>query len=254
MERRNWTREETILALALYCKIPFGRINKSNPQIVKLAESIGRKPSALAMKMGNFGRLDPDLSSRGVKGLSHGSKLDQEIWEEFFRDMVHLFEEAEKINISSDLLLTSEEQEDLIIPEGVNIETRGSARRGQAFFRSAVLSAYNNTCCITGIDMPKLLQASHIKSWAESNPATERNNPTNGLCLNYLHHRAFDEGYITIDTDYRIIVSKEIKDRCTMQVYQDYFIIYDGKQINLPMRFIPSKEYIEYHNSESLCF
>ena len=56
MERRNWTREETILALALYCKIPFGRINKSNAQIIQLAESIWRNPSALAMKMCNFGR------------------------------------------------------------------------------------------------------------------------------------------------------------------------------------------------------
>ena len=112
-----------------------------------------------------------------------------------------------------------------------------------------VLSAYNNTCCITGIDIPKLLQASHIKSWSASDPATERNNPTNGLCLNYLHHRAFDEGYITIDIDYRIIISKEIKDRCTTQVYKDFFVKYDGQKIALPQRFLPSIEMIRQHNS-----
>ena len=62
MPRANWTREETILALALYCKIPFGRINKTNPQIVQVAESINRTPSALAMKMYNFGRCESELS------------------------------------------------------------------------------------------------------------------------------------------------------------------------------------------------
>ena len=254
MERKKWTREETILALALYCKIPFGRISKSNPQIQKTADLLGRNPSALSMKMCNFGRFDPELSSRGVKGLQHGSKLDQEVWDEFYQDMERLYNEAEKVAFSTDILLTQDEQAELIIPEGVNVETRGSSRRGQAFFRSTVLSAYNNTCCITGIDVPKLLQASHIKSWSTSDPATERNNPTNGLCLNYLHHRAFDEEYITIDTDYRIIVSKEIKDRCTMQVYQDYFVKYNGQMITLPQRFLPSKKLIEYHNSKLICF
>lgn len=247
MEARRWTREETVLALALYCKIPFGKIHKYNEQIIEAAKKMLRTPASLSMKMCNFGRFDPELSSRGVKGLQHGSKLDQEIWNEFHQDMERLYNEAEKVVASKDILLTAEEQTELIIPEGVNVETRGSSRRGQAFFRSTVLSAYNNTCCITGIDIPKLLQASHIKSWSASDPATERNNPTNGLCLNYLHHRAFDEGYITIDTDYRIIVSKEIKDRCTTQVYKDYFIKYDGQKITLPQRFLPSIEMIRQH-------
>ena len=248
MERRNWTRNETILALALYCKIPFGRISKTNPQIVQLAELIGRNPSSLSMKMCNFGRFDPELSNRGVKGLQHGSKLDQEIWEEFSKDMNRLYSEAEKVSSAKDILLTEEEQSVLIISEGINVEARGVSRRGQAFFRSTVLSAYNNTCCITGIDFPKLLQASHIKSWATSDPATERNNPTNGLCLNYLHHKAFDEGLITIDTDYRILVSKEIRDHCTAQVYQNYFVRYDGQRITLSQRFLPSVEMIRQHN------
>ena len=252
MERRNWTREETILALALYCKIPFGRINKTNPQIIRLAEVIGRNPSALAMKMCNFGRFDPELSSRGIKGLQHGSKLDQEVWNEFFQNMEHLYNEAEKATDFKDTLLSAEEQDVMIFPAGFNVETRGQARRGQAFFRSTVLSAYNNTCCITGIDMPKLLQASHIKSWTASDPLTERNNPTNGLCLNYLHHKAFDEGYLTIDTDYRILISKQIKDRCTAQVYRDFFVKYDGQKITLPHRFLPSVEMIRQHNSECL--
>ncbi len=249
MEARRWTREETILALALYCKIPFGKIHKNNEQIIEVAQSMLRSPASLSMKMCNFGRFDPELSSRGVKGLQHGSKLDQEVWEEFHQDMERLYNEAEKAVASIDILLTEDELTELIIPEGIDVETRGSSRRGQAFFRSTVLSAYNNTCCITGLDIPKLLQASHIKSWADSDPVIERNNPTNGLCLNYLHHKAFDEGFITIDTDYRIIISNEIKDRCTNQVFQEYFARYEGKRIILPQRFLPSIEMIRQHNN-----
>ncbi|HPY77915.1 MAG TPA: hypothetical protein PLQ45_08745, partial [Anaerohalosphaeraceae bacterium] len=78
--RRDWTREESILAFNLYCKIPFGQISSRNPRIIELSKHINRTPSALSMKMGNLARLDPALQSRNVQGLSHGSKLDKEIW------------------------------------------------------------------------------------------------------------------------------------------------------------------------------
>lgn len=136
MEAKRWTREETILALALYCKIPFGKIHKYNEQIIEAAKKMLRTPASLSMKMCNFGRFDPELSSRGVKGLQHGSKLDQEVWDDFHLDMERLYNEAEKVVASNDILLTADEQTDLIIPEGVNVETRGFSRRGQAFFRS----------------------------------------------------------------------------------------------------------------------
>ena len=247
MPRKNWTREETILALALYCKIPFGRINKTNPQIVDLANSIGRTPSALAMKMCNFGRFDPELSKRGVSGLAHGGKLDKIIWDEFYQNMEELYAEAESTLSGASLLLPAEEIE---IPAGEDITTVSKARKGQAFFRNAVLSAYDNTCCITGINIPKLLQASHIKSWGDSDPRTERTNPINGLCLNALHHKAFDNEIITIDTDYRILISKQAKEHYTTEVFSEFFAKYEGKTITLPARFLPSKEFIEYHNSK----
>lgn len=61
MANKNWTREETILAFLLYCQVPFGKIHSSNPLIRNLAEVINRTPSAVSMKMCNFGRFDPSL-------------------------------------------------------------------------------------------------------------------------------------------------------------------------------------------------
>lgn len=247
MPRNNWSREETILALALYCKIPFGKIHKDNPQIIALAQKLGRNPAALSMKMGNFGRFDPELAARGVRGLAHGSKLDEIIWNEFYQNMENLFQEAEKALPTTDVILSEEEIE---LPVGENIPAVTTSRKGQAFFRSTVLSAYDNTCCITGINIPNLLQASHIKSWTDSNPFTERTNPINGLCLNALHHKAFDNEIITIDTDYRILVSKQAKDHYSTEAFKEFFGKYEGQKITLPVRFMPSKEFIDYHNSK----
>lgn len=161
--------------------------------------------------------------------------------------MEELYAEAENATSGASVLLPTEEIE---IPAGEDITTVSKARKGQAFFRNAVLSAYDNTCCITGINILKLLQASHIKSWRDSDPSTKRTNPINGLCLNALHHKAFDNGIITIDTDYRILVSKQAKEHYTTEIFSEFFAKYEGKTITLPMRFLPSKKFIEYHNSK----
>lgn len=245
MSRSNWTREESILALALYCKIPFSKISSDNEQIQEVAQFINRTPSAVAMKMFNFSRFDPELRARGISGLTNGSRLDEKIWNEFHQNMECLFVEAEKVTGELSRIFS---EDDIDIPVGEDISTVSKSRKGQSYFRSTVLSAYDNTCCITGINIPKLLQASHIKPWGESDPITERTNPINGLCLNALHHKAFDNGIITIDTDYKILVSKKAKENYTTQVFNDYFVKYEGKIITLPARFMPSKELIEYHN------
>ena len=146
------------------------------------------------------------------------------------------------------------DESDIALPSGITRTTTTQARVNQGFFRNAVISAYNKKCCITGLDIPSLLIASHIKPWNVSDPKTERTNPCNGLSLNSLHHDAFDNGIFTIDTDYRILVSKAAKERYSSEVFYDFFEKYEGKQITLPERFLPSKEMIEYHNSKLVNF
>ncbi|MFT7436690.1 MAG: putative restriction endonuclease [Psychromonas sp.] len=88
--QKLWTREELILVINLYCKLPFGRLDKSNPQVIYLAELIGRTPSSIAYKLVNFASLDPSLPSRGIKGASNSSKLDKVIWTEFYNNWEEL--------------------------------------------------------------------------------------------------------------------------------------------------------------------
>ena len=78
--RNNWTREQTMMAFALYRILPSGKWDKRNPTIQRLADHIRRSPSAVALKLGNLASLD---ENRTTKGLTNCSRLDREIWEEY---------------------------------------------------------------------------------------------------------------------------------------------------------------------------
>lgn len=252
--RVKWNREETILAFDLYCRVPFSKISKTNPDIIELANLLGRTPSSVGLKMANLAHFDKELRARNVSGMSNASKLDGEIFREFESDWDGLSYQAQEIkarlkNTAVENLICEEVALEIEkLPSGEYRDQVMKSRVGQYFFRTAVLSAYRNRCCVTGILLPELLVASHIKPWKCSDAKTERTNPSNGLCLNSLHDKAFDKGLITIDKEYRIVNSAKILSTVMDNDTRAWFMSYEGKQINLPDRFYPDKTFIEYHN------
>ena len=237
----KWSEDETILAFYYYCQISFGKIHKGNPEIIRIASLLGRTPSSVSRKMGNLGHFDPELRKRSISGLSNASKTNAEVVSRFFNNWEDLTFRANAIEAS--LSRAGEEQ----FPVGGEIVRTSKARINQNFFRETVLSSYQDRCCITGINNPELLIASHIKPWAASDPETERTNPRNGLCLNALHDKAFDKGLITVLPDFTIMVSSKLKSgkgNCGME----WLVQCDMKRIQLPERFSPQKEFLEYHN------
>lgn len=91
-----------------------------------------------------------------------------------------------------------------------------------------------------------MLIASHIKPWKESTDS-EKTNPRNGLCLNALHDKAFDKGYITVKPNGQILISKDLKQN-NSDIIKEYFLCYDEEMIHLPEKFLPDKVFLEYHN------
>lgn len=133
--------------------------------------------------------------------------------------------------------------------EGNDIEVTTRARLGQNYFRRMVLANYGNQCCVTGLNVPQTLRASHIVAWAEDK--RHRMNPENGLCLSATYDAAFDKHLISFDEDYRMIVSREIKDYYTNEITKEYFSKFEGKQLAFPIRFMPSQTLLARHR-ESL--
>lgn len=248
MSTDKWTREQTIVALNLYCKIPFNKVSSKHPDIIRIAKIIGRTPNSVKMKIGNFGSFDPELKKRGIVGLGNTSKLDEIVWKEFNNNWDNLAYESELL-ISK---FTNQPLEKILeiniadIPAGKERESIIKTRINQSFFRSTVLSSYNLKCCITGLSIPDLLVASHIIPWSKDEK--NRLNPHNGLCLNSIHDKAFDKGFITVSTDYKIKISKYFDDFRKDKLVADLFLKYENKSIVLPDKFLPSKEFLKYHH------
>lgn len=245
--RKTWSEDETILAFYYYCQIPFGKIDHRNPRIIEIAKLIGRTPNSVSLKMGNLGHFDPSLQSRNVVGMSNASKLDEQVVKEFLDNWEELAVRARKIEAEYLKTAQSEEAQIEELPEGLDNITETKQGMNQQFFREAVFSSYPQRCCITGMAVPALLVASHIKPWAVSDPKTERTNPRNGLCLNVLHDKAFDRGLITVLPDYTVRVSKELK-KTGPDSETEWLLSCDKQKITLPEKFLPAREFLEYHN------
>lgn len=245
MTKRQWTRDELILAFDLYCRIPFGRIHIRNPEITALSDLLGRTPSAVSWKLANLARFDPALQSRNIKGAAHGSRADQTIWDEFHERGEDLVYEAQEILVKKGgLAFETMDAFDDEIRLGLDREARVKTRVGQSFFRSAVLTSYNWTCCVTGLQGQALLNASHIVPWAVDR--RNRVNPSNGLCLNALHDRAFDRGLMTISEDYRVIFAEELK-KNEHESLNALVLRYEGGKLAMPERFRPDQTLLKYH-------
>jgi hypothetical protein len=255
MENRGaerWTKEQLKLAFHLYCQLPFGRLHSRNPEIIELANLIGRTPGAVAMKLVNFASLDPAITLTGRTGLGNAGALDKEVWAEFHADWEKLVMECEILrrNLDHGQPVVEDESDDLLIPEDFSGETRRvvtEQRIKQNFFRRTILSSYRGRCCMSGLSDSRLLIASHIVPWSKDK--ANRLNPSNGLCLSAIHDKAFDKGLITLDNDLRIIISDDLKRR-KESFLQSVFIPLEGRHIELPERFTPDIEFITRHRAE----
>ena len=238
-----WHRDETLLTFELYCRIPFQKTKAGNPLVKELATLIGRTPASVARKLGNFGAFDPALQRVNIKGLTHTSKLDREIWDEFHADWNGLVWEAnllrEKFGQTPSL------HEIFKAPDGATETLRLTKQRvQQSFFREAVLSSYESTCCITGLSVEGCLIASHIVPWSKDERF--RTDPTNGLCLSATFDRLFDAGLMTVTTDLVVRFSSQImKSRNAMN--QKLLLCYHDQALRKPYRFLPCLERLNWH-------
>lgn len=115
-------------------------------------------------------------------------------------------------------------------------------RLGQASFRLAVLEAYGNQCAVTTEHSLPVIDAAHIRPWADGG----EHRISNGVPLRRDLHRLFDLGYVTIRPDLTFSVSRRLRDEyANGRVYYDL----DGRRIRIPdsQEQQPDPEVLSWH-------
>lgn len=137
---------------------------------------------------------------------SNGTTIPDIIAEEIFRELDFIKFNSANENIA--------ELEQTIINDTSLLETEKQqlifSRIGQGNFRKLLIK-YWGKCCLTELNFPAMLIASHIKPWKNSDNY-ERLDVYNGLLLTPTLDRLFDQGYISFDDQGKIIFSSIIKD------------------------------------------
>ena len=118
-------------------------------------------------------------------------------------------------------------------------------RIGQPAFRVLVTDAYSRRCSITGEKTLPVLEAAHIKPYADAGPHLI----SNGLLLRSDMHKLFDSGYLTITNEFKIEISSRIKEE--YQNGKEYYKYHGSDLLILPNREMdkPNERYIDWHNT-----
>lgn len=132
----------------------------------------------------------------------------------------------------------------------ISIQTEEDVFVRSGLFKRYITQLYHDTCAMTGMRMRStfkynFIDACHIVPFA----VTHDDRVTNGIALCPNLHRAFDRGLVSIDQNYRIIVSNHIDE----QAEHPYSLSkLRGKLILLPKdhRYYPSQENLGWHRNQ----
>ena len=146
--------------------------------------------------------------------------------------------------------------ERLLVDRGVDFTSRegkdricsAKARVNQDFFRELILDEYRTQCCISGLNVPEVLRASHIVGWAEDE--ANRLNPANGLCLSATYDAAFDRHLISFDKNFCLIFSPALAEFYGNQAFQTQFKAFEGRPRARPKRVRPDQAFLEKHRGK----
>ena len=187
MPRRNRSRQETLMALAFYLcpSLPQKNWDDSDAEIQRPAGEIGRTESAVRFKIANLKACDPN---RTGLGFTNTAGMDRQVISEYLADPDAIMSEAMweleqigiRISYDGEIETSGSSRPDQPQQLGLERVEQVRTRVNQDYFRNVLLSNYGGTCCLTGIDIPTLLTASHIKPWAAATPS-ERLMSSNGL-------------------------------------------------------------------------
>ncbi len=174
----------------------------------------------------------PQTKDRIVRSASTQEKLFSKIEDDILR------ESPAKYSAKMKKLIEQEDEEEVFMRGGL--------------FKREIPKIYNYTCCISGMHIDanisvSMIDACHIVPFSKSYDGTI----SNGIALCPNLHRAFDRGLISIDVNYRVIISGS---NIFREELSDYSIRkFEGKQMFLPNNsdYHPSQDNLEKHRTQT---
>ncbi len=139
---------------------------------------------------------------------------------------------------SAEDLLNLYRTETAQMPRNTEIEVLAVERVGQDLYRKALFEYWHGACAVTGLDIPELLRASHIKPWAVAEDK-ERLDVYNGFLLSPNLDLLFDQGFITFDENGKLIISSMLNADNRLRLG-----LKDDMHLNLTQNHI---HYLQYH-------
>lgn len=126
------------------------------------------------------------------------------------------------------------------LPQSTEAERWVVQRVGQDLFRAALLDYWRGKCCVTGLALPGLLRASHIRPWSQCETDEQRLDVFNGLLLAPHLDALFDDGWISFSEDGAVMVSPTLGDEARLAM---------GVSVQWAVRGLvrSHKHYLEYH-------
>ncbi len=133
-------------------------------------------------------------------------------------------------------------QETLGLDQRYGFPVLRPVRLGQGTFRTKIIDAYERRCVVTNERTLPVLEAAHIKPYSQLGPHA----PDNGLLLRSDLHTLFDQGYVSVSPDLRLLVSNTIREQ--FENGRDYYAL-AGREIRPPAAGNPppSRVYLEWH-------
>jgi putative restriction endonuclease len=144
----------------------------------------------------------PNWKASIVRGKAKGYELEKESGQFIWKKLQQIWERQRLFDLDKEAHRVDEER------ARYGKETVIKPRLGQGAFRILVTDAYNRYCAITEEHSLPALEAAHIKPFNESG----QHSVNNGLLLRSDFHRLFDRGYITVTPEFRIEVSRRLKE------------------------------------------
>ena len=128
------------------------------------------------------------------------------------------------------------------LPRTTEVERMVVQRVGQDIFRAGLMEFWESRCALTGLPIPELLRAGHIKPWAACETDAERLDVYNGLLLAPHLDAAFDQGFITLDEDGEVVVSQLLDEKARRAL---------GLPTTFEIRVKPThhQAYLEWHRT-----